>query len=259
MPYAFKAGIPYYYQIKEDIRRKINEGGLNPGDKIPTESDLVLEYSVSRPTIRQALAELTQEGLLTRTRGRGTFVAQPLITDNARVFTTFTEPDYAHHIATRFAGGGKFRVSQKAAEDLELSPTDEIYQVNIVLERRTNKVAARIFEIPVILAPTLLTHDFDKESLYLVLREEYGLVAFSTVQTFSAGAAEKFEEGLLGVKMGTPIMTWQGVLYSGDKTPFARVKTIFRGDAFLFTIAQGQDVPEDIPGHKLPEDLLDHW
>lgn len=67
--------IPAYYQLKKLIKEQIQNGQLQPGDKVPTEAELCEQYNLSRTPVRQALQELVFEGLLIRTPGRGTFVA----------------------------------------------------------------------------------------------------------------------------------------------------------------------------------------
>ena len=66
--------IPYYYQIANLLRGKIENGELIAGIKLPKELDLSKHFGVSRVTLRQALAILEKEGLVTRERRKGTFV-----------------------------------------------------------------------------------------------------------------------------------------------------------------------------------------
>jgi len=72
-----QAGAPLarYEQVKAYIRETIEAGTWQPGDRIPSEIDLVTSLGMSRMTINRALRELTHEGWLTRTSGVGTFVA----------------------------------------------------------------------------------------------------------------------------------------------------------------------------------------
>lgn len=70
--------IPIYYQLKLLLEEQIEGGRLQPGDKIPTEAELCAQYGISRTPVRQALLAMTREGVLTRTVGRGTFVAPRL-------------------------------------------------------------------------------------------------------------------------------------------------------------------------------------
>lgn len=68
--------IPVYYQLKREIRLKIDEGVWKPGACIDSERELCETYDVSRMTIRQAIGELVQEGILRRVKGKGTFVCE---------------------------------------------------------------------------------------------------------------------------------------------------------------------------------------
>lgn len=64
-----------YLVLKEDLNNAIRDGRLNPGDRVPSESELIAQYSVSSTTARRCLDELENDGLVERQRGRGTFVS----------------------------------------------------------------------------------------------------------------------------------------------------------------------------------------
>lgn len=66
--------IPAYHQITSHLMERISLGEWQLGDKLPAEEALAREYHVSRITLRQAMAELEQQGLITRQRGRGAFL-----------------------------------------------------------------------------------------------------------------------------------------------------------------------------------------
>lgn len=74
-----KSGVPYYIQLKEQIRRRINQGVWAAGTKLPTERELAERLSLSRNTVSQAYKELESEGILSSARGRGTFVADTFL------------------------------------------------------------------------------------------------------------------------------------------------------------------------------------
>jgi len=67
-------GQPAYHQIADDLRRNIAEGRLPPGAKLPSESDLIARYNVSRVVVRTAIAQLRNEGLVISHAGKGSFV-----------------------------------------------------------------------------------------------------------------------------------------------------------------------------------------
>ena len=66
---------PRYLVIKQFIENKINSGLWKPGSRVPSEAELTLEFAVSRMTARRALSELDNDGLISRSAGKGSFVS----------------------------------------------------------------------------------------------------------------------------------------------------------------------------------------
>jgi len=67
--------VPFYFQLAQLLEEEIVGGRWEPGTRVPSEAELGSFYGLSRTTIRQALARLEQEGLVSREKGRGTFVS----------------------------------------------------------------------------------------------------------------------------------------------------------------------------------------
>lgn len=74
---SMDSDIPLYTQLVGIIKQNISSGELNVGDLLPSEAELCRTMGISRNTVRQALGELEEEGLVVRKRGKGTFVADP--------------------------------------------------------------------------------------------------------------------------------------------------------------------------------------
>ena len=68
--------VPLHHQIKESLTLQIASGQWRPEDEVPSEAELCRHYGVSRGTIRRALADLENQGLVERRQGKGTFVAR---------------------------------------------------------------------------------------------------------------------------------------------------------------------------------------
>ncbi|HVZ45961.1 MAG TPA: GntR family transcriptional regulator [Ramlibacter sp.] len=66
-----------YEQITDMLRHQLTSG-LAKGDQLPTEAELVERFATSRATVRRAMQQLVDEGVLTRRRGKGTFLARPM-------------------------------------------------------------------------------------------------------------------------------------------------------------------------------------
>lgn len=76
------SSIPLYYQLKEEIKDKIEKGYFKRGEKLPSEAEMVKQYGIGRLTIREALSHLVKEGYVEKQHGKGTFcIGTPL---NAR-------------------------------------------------------------------------------------------------------------------------------------------------------------------------------
>src|SRR3954454_17190758 len=73
--------VPYYYQLLQLLEHAIGSGSLGVGEQIPTEAALCERFDVSRTVVRQALSDLERTGLVTRMKGRGTFVAAPRVSE----------------------------------------------------------------------------------------------------------------------------------------------------------------------------------
>src|SRR5512133_1243629 len=77
----FQSNIPYYVQLIALIKENIQQGVWKSGDQLPGEPELCIASGISRTVVRQALRELELEGLITRRKGKGTFVAEPKISE----------------------------------------------------------------------------------------------------------------------------------------------------------------------------------
>ena len=78
-------------QLRADLLQKIENGSYAPGDQLPSESELVEAYGVSRVTVRAALRMLVDEGVLVKRRGKGTFVRPTTLVESALTSGSFTE------------------------------------------------------------------------------------------------------------------------------------------------------------------------
>jgi GntR family transcriptional regulator len=71
------SGIPIYIQLREQLLRAIGAGECKPGDRLPTMRQVAVALKIDLNTVQRAYAELERDGVLSTTRGRGTFVADP--------------------------------------------------------------------------------------------------------------------------------------------------------------------------------------
>ena len=74
--------VPLYFQLKTLILDEIKNGSYKSGELIPTENEISEMFDISRTTVRQAITELVHDGQLYRIKSKGTFVANPKVTQH---------------------------------------------------------------------------------------------------------------------------------------------------------------------------------
>ncbi len=86
-----KPGVPLWRQIARSLVSGIGPGGLQPGDRLPTEAQLAAQHGVNRHTVRRAIDTLVRSGLVRVEQGRGSFVAEDRIDYTVQPRTRFSE------------------------------------------------------------------------------------------------------------------------------------------------------------------------
>ena len=111
--------LPAYGKVKAFIKKRISAGTWKPGDPVPSESVLMVQFGVSRMTVNRALRELMGEGLVTRIQGSGTFVAEL-----HRISSTLSIRDIHEEVVERghnHTARVLLAASEKASADLALT------------------------------------------------------------------------------------------------------------------------------------------
>ena len=125
-----KTGQTRYRAIEEYLRSLVE--GAGPGDPLPSEAELCERFSVSRMTVRQALQELTNDGLVERRRGQGTFVAHRPVHRHPGVFLSFTEEMNRRGVqaTSRLLSAGMDDPRRPETLDLGLAPDSQVVRVS---------------------------------------------------------------------------------------------------------------------------------
>ena len=232
--------IPLYYQIKEWLRGRILAGELTPGDMIPPEDALSEQLQVSRMTVRRALGDLANDGLLTRKRAVGTVVTSPRqeIPFFVNKLAGLTEDmgDKGVSVESRVLTHER----QQATYDISQRLSLRLHE-NVVLIRRlrsTNNMPLVIENTyhPLKRFPDLLDVDFTNRSIYAHLREQYGLVPDQAQDRFVAGVADEEEAELLEIENGAPVMRYERVAMDPAGEPIEFTISIYRADRFEFVV-----------------------
>jgi GntR family transcriptional regulator len=243
------APLPLYVQLRDALLREMRDGGLQPGDRFPSEAAIRDRYGVSRATVRQALADLEAGGTIRKVQGLGSFVSVPKIR-HVPLLTSFTE------LASSQGFTPSHRVLSSALEEIRPEDAAELG----LAEGTRCRFLRRLFladGTAVGLAETWLPvealhgHDdllarerLDRGSMYAVLQSEpIGLVLDHAVETISPGAVDAASAELLGCGAGTPVLLIRRLAFTADGACVESTRLVFVGDRYEYRVELHRPAP----------------
>jgi len=226
-------GVTVHGQIEDWLADAIAAGQLKPGDQLPTEQDLSAWLGVSRMTLRHALAELAQRGLVTRTVGRsgGTFVAEPKLVQDLTVLAGFSEQLRRHGLVAgaHVLAANEIPASPAASTALEIEVGEPVYEVRRLRLADGQPILIEHSLFPARHCPGLLESRLDG-SLYELLEQKYGQRPHRAKESLEPVTAGVREAEALGVAEGAPLMLVERTAYAKSGTPLEFAHDLFRGD-----------------------------
>jgi len=232
--------VPLYYQLKEWLEVRIISGEFGPGEQLPGELELCSRFELSRGVVRQALAELRQEGLVSRQRGRGTFVSAPKTAEGLIAGLRGLADDMALRGQRVYSTILLFRetaAGAQVARRLELEPGEPVVELERLRTVDGEPHVLVVTYLPAALVPGLTARDLGgSESLYRVLRQDYGLTIVSSVRRVEAAVADAREAHLLRVRRGDPLLVLRSIGYTTGRRPLDYFIARHRGDRSAFEI-----------------------
>lgn len=231
--------LPMYYQLKQLLVRDIEQRRLQPGDRILGDHELCSRYDVSRTVVRQALAELENEGVIERVKGRGTFVAHPKTAEGLVQSLTGLFEDVA-------ARGGHLRSEVRR---LDVVPADDAVAADLRIPTGTSVIHLErlrfvddepwvwtVTHIPESIAPGLIHEDLTDRSLYEVLESSYAVRLVRGVRSVEAAVASSAQARLLGIRRGDPVLVLRSVSIGESERPVESFVALHRGDRSRFQV-----------------------
>ncbi|HHY65346.1 MAG TPA: GntR family transcriptional regulator [Clostridiaceae bacterium] len=224
---------PLYCQLKNLILEKIENGDFAADQKIPSEQDFCEQYNISRPTVRQAINELTASGQLYKLKGKGTFVSARKTQISIKDYTGFTDsildsknPSEKDIINTEIVTGQDY---PELVEAFNLKPDGktEFAAITFTNPLGNDMVSLSISYIPLSLFPEVIE---DLQSNKDVLRGKYPLIPNSTRSTLDIISTDQKEALYLKLQPGQPLIRIKNILYSKSGQPVEYIITKYRAD-----------------------------
>jgi GntR family transcriptional regulator len=225
-----KSALPRYSQLKEIIRSKIRCREWQPGDLLPSERAFCIQYGMSRMTVRQALTELVNEGMLHREHGKGTFVNQfsdPRLLTRLTGFTEQVEAQGQQSL-TKVLSAQMKPADKVTARQLRIKTGRLIFCLQRLRLVNETPIALESGLISFIGCEQLLEEDLEHNSLFQLLETKYGLPPLKAEQELDIGIVGIKEAGYLNMPIGSPIHMVQVTVYTERDQPILYGTSIYR-------------------------------
>lgn len=237
-----------YQQIADRLRDQIDSGALQPGERLPSEPDLVRQFDASRNTVRLALALLTNQGLVVTRQGLGTFVTEPARPFTALLSKVATQPAVQSastvlpEVSRAESEAETSRLiverapaSPSVAEKLEIVPGDLV-----VVRRRSGTIG----EVPWMMMASYFPLDIAEGTALeqageivegsIKLLADLGYPQAGFVDEIGARMPSTREFSFFGLSTGTPVVVVNRTAYTQDR-PIRMTRYVYRADRVRLT------------------------
>jgi GntR family transcriptional regulator len=227
---------PLYERVETVLAGDIADGSLPPETQLPPEDGLIARFNVSRTTVRKAIQNLVERGLVEVKRGRGTFVTQPKIMQDLTELTGFVEDMQAlgRTPTARLLEKCVVAADEAVARHLALAPGTLVVRFRRV--RLADGVALSFDEtyLPRELGEKVAMNDLAAEPIFALLESKYDTPLIEAEYQLEAAAADPVAAEALQVSAGAPIFLIERTSYTAGNRPVDYERLHYRGDLIRF-------------------------
>jgi GntR family transcriptional regulator len=240
-----EASQPLYHRVYREISKEIENGTLEPGDRLPSERWLCDELGVSRATVRRAIEELTADGLV-EGRGRGSFVTGDALAEPAGTLMSLSELGRSRGLdaSARVIAAGVRPATIDEAELFAIAPGAELFELERLRMLDELPISLDHNRVPLRLAPGLADLDFTTASLYEAL-DRAGNPPRRADYELEARRADAREAELLGLAPDAPVLFATTVAIGAQGRVVDLGRTVYRADRYRFHASLTRRAPRE--------------
>jgi len=234
--------VPLYHQLYELLRENITSGEWQPGRMIPPELELCRSFQVSQITVRQALENLVNDGLIYRQRGRGSFVAQPAIESSLTRIVSFTEDMLQRKYLpnSRVIYSELVEANSTLASKLHIGIGEVLAQLHRLRYADGEPLSIEKSCLVHHYCPGVLDYNFEENSLRATLKERFGIQLVRAKQSIRAQIATQQQADLLAIDPGAPLLVVERVSFSQQDVPIEYLQIFYNAKRYvMYTELQG--------------------
>jgi GntR family transcriptional regulator len=227
-PSALGGGpIPLYHQLEQELRARIHREEFKPGDALPTEERICSQYGVSRITVRRALDALIAEGLITKRRGVGTFVAPPASGNVRSVRLSGSLDEFlasAGTLATRVLTMEEILAPEEAVRGLQLEAGETCTRLELLSFLEGLPLGHHNLYLPLSVGRRVQPEDVGQRlPVIRMVEDKLGVRVVRAEQMLEADVAGPKAAMHLGLEETTPVLKVTRIYYDPSGTPMEMI------------------------------------
>lgn len=233
-----KQAVPKYYQIARSIIERIDAGHLLPGDRIPSENDIIRKYKVSNTTARKTLQEIEQTGWATRVKGKGTFVRRSKVERSADKILSFTQNmlQMGRKPSTRLLDSRVLRKSHSAViNGRKYTINAPLYKIHRLRFADNVPMMLETRYVSKAFCPGIGKHNLER-SLYEIYEKKYNLQLREIDQMLSVVMLDRGVKEFFDLTESVPAFLVEGVTFCGNEMILEMEESLYRADQYCFAI-----------------------
>jgi len=233
MDINYESKVPLYYQLKEEIKKKILNGTYKENDLIPSEREIGEQFNLSSTTVRRALNDLVQEKLLERKAGKGTFVRMSKVKRDLRKVLGFTAnmQEIGLSPSTKVLSKKIVSANAFARQRLGLEKGATVVKINRLRLANDVPMMLETRYIRTDLCPGIEKQDLSS-SLWKVFENIYGHKPSRHTQNVTIAKFSGSQAGLFGLEAGALAFLINGVTFVKDGLPIECEESLYRSDKY---------------------------
>lgn len=227
--------VPLYHQLVQGLQQAITEGRLAPGARLDNEISLAERLSLSRPTVRRAIQELVDKGLLVRKRGVGTQVIRTRVTRRVELSSLYDDLEtIARKPTTKLLTNAVVPADDRVAEQLDVAVSSPVLHLRRLRYADGEPLAILENYLPQDLID-VGEGDLEQRGLYQLLRS-HGVHLRVAQQRIGARAGTAEECRLLGERRSSPLLTMDRAAHDDYGRTVEWGHHVYRASVYSFEV-----------------------
>lgn len=229
---------PLYAQIKDHLRERILDGSYKPHEQMPSESEMMATFGVSRITVRQALNDLQNEGLIFRIHGKGTFVSKPKAFQDLGKLQGFGEAmrQMGYETYSRVLSQREIKPTPQVQDRLGLGKRDKVCELQRLRFLNREPISLDVSYVPCELGQRLAKEDLATRDVFTIIENDYGIQLGHADLQIGTLMADERQARHLRVPEGSPVLFIERTTHTAEGLPIDYEHLYYRGDAFTYKV-----------------------